>query len=308
MSTGIERAPVYPAMPAEPLTNAQVESLVAFQSIDEHRQLVEQIFGLDTDNPYRITAADLEARRRQMAEARELGHHHTRSARELGTYVLATVPQMEDEFRRQTMLDIGSGTGRFGEAMARNAKAEVTFLDRDPEILKRISKRAGKIVLADGTDLPFEDESFQKVLSGFSSVHWAETPLESARALNEAIRVTEVGGSTLVIPLLNVISQRRQLLPKIFNSEVLSAPLEAADGYAAAWAMEDMAVINSLFKLAEGGYLGITWSNHLEETGRAGVSRELYSVIIDKQKSIPQEVYEQNIAYARQLMDTESED
>lgn len=298
----IERAPVYPAMPEEPLTNAQVESLIAWQSIDEHRQLVEEIFGLNTDAPYRLTESDLTARRNQLASAKEIGHRRSRSTREIGALVLATVGQMEAEFRKKTLLEIGSGYGHFGEAMARNAKAKVTFLDRDPESLRQISPRAGQIVKADGTDIPFEDDSFERTVSSFSSVHWAEDPLESVKALNEAIRVTQIGGTALVIPLFNTISQRRLLLPAILAERTEDGQFHDKDRYAVTWALQDYAVIKSLFGLAEKGFIAITWANHLAETGVRNVSQELYSAVIDKTASIPGETYQANEEIARQLM------
>ena len=302
MSTGIPRAPVYPEMPVEPLSNSQVESLVAFQNIDEHRELVTEIFGLDTDEPYTLSESDLRERHLQMEVARNLAYRYSRSASELGHLVLATVSQMEDEVRRQTLLDIGCGTGRFGEDMARKAKAEVTFLDRDPEMLEQVSKRAGKIVLGEGTELPFEDESFQKVLAGFSSIHWAETPEQSVRALNEAIRVTEVGGSTIVIPLINSIHARRALLPVILSQRQPNGEFEDMDRYAVVWAMQDLAVTNALFGLAEGGYCDITWANHVDQLGTSRVTRELYSAVIDKKANVPSELLEQSVTEARQMV------
>jgi ubiquinone/menaquinone biosynthesis C-methylase UbiE len=181
-------------------------------------------------------------------------------------------------------------------------KAEVTFLDKDRDALERVSKKAGKIVMAEATQLPFEDESFQRVMNGFSSVHWAETPVESVQALNEAIRVAEVGGSTIVIPFINSISPRREFFPLILKHKKPDGSFQDEDSYAIVWAMQDLAVTNSLYRLAEGGYTDITWSNNVQPTHNPKVSRELYSVVIDKLKSVPQEIFETNLAEARQML------
>ena len=305
MITGIERAPVYPATPIEPMTERQLESLNAFQSIEEHRELVAHTFGLESDQPYRLTKLDLEARDRQQEFARNVCYTTSRTTVELGKFVLATVKQMEDEFRKKTVLDIGSGVGRFGEAIARNAKAEVTFLDRDPEALEKVSKRAGRIVLADGLDLPFEEESFERVMASFSSVHWASNPEESAKALNEIIRVTQKGGGMIIIPIINNISERRNLLPVITAERLPNGDFHPQDRYAVVWALQDLVVTDTLFRLAEEGIVNITWSNTLTPTQLKGVNLENFSVVVDKLDSIPEEILAENLSYARQFMPQE---
>jgi len=302
MSTGIPRAPIFGEMPPEPMSHDQVESWNAFLNVDEHRDMVAEIFGVDSGSPYQLSQEDLAARRDQIEMAKAIGHHQSRSTSQLGVMVLATVAQMENEFCRRTLLDVGAGSGRFGEEMARNAKAEVTFLDRDSEILERVSKKAGKIVLAEATQIPFEDESFERVMVGFSSVHWAETPEESVRALNEAVRVAEVGGSTIVIPVMNSISPRRQLLPMILKQRTASGEFQPEDRYAVVWALQDLALTNSLYRFAENGYADITWANNVEPTHDRRVQRELYSIVIDKLQTIPEEVYKANLAEAQQMV------
>lgn len=303
MISGIERAPVFPSIPSDPMTDAQVESYNAFLSMQEHRELIQESLGLGTDRAYRLSAADLEARRRQQESARIVGHHQTRSTSELGKLITATVSQLEDEFRRKSVLDIGAGAGRFGEAIARNAKADVTFLDRDPEIMERISRRAGRIVLGDGRELPFDDESFDRVFSAYSSVHWAETPVDSVKALNEAIRVTKVGGAAILIPILNSVSQTRRLLPAVLKARKPDGSFKDIDRFAVVWAMRDAAILDSLFKLAQDGYGDITWSNFVEPTPVRGISREIYSAVIDKLKPIPSDFYAQNIESAQEMID-----
>ncbi|HET9850733.1 MAG TPA: methyltransferase domain-containing protein [Candidatus Saccharimonadales bacterium] len=301
MSTGIIRAGVYPDLPPELMSEAQVESLMAFQNIDELRELIIDSFGLDSNSPYLLTDADLKAWHEHQESLRE-DQHRTRSTHELGRQVLATVSEMEEEFGRQTLLDIGCGEGRFGEAMARNAKAKVTFLDRDPVQLTRISKRAGNIVLGSGQELPFEDESFSRVMLAYSSLYWAETPLEAAQALNEAIRVTEVDGTVIIIPLTHTISQRRRLLPLMAQIRDKLGDLDERDRYEAVASLRDLTIIRGLFKLAERRLVSVTWTNFVGPSVVPGISLENYSAIIDKHRSVPPEIYEDNQNYAKQLI------
>lgn len=304
MTDGIERGPVYPDIPEPPLSAAQVESLQTFYAVDEHLDLISTIFELESDEPYRLSADDIEARRFQQDVGRRSAYRRSRTTREIGSVLMATVAQIEDEFRGRSLLDIGCGTGRFGEEMARNAKAKVTFLDSDPESLAMVSKRAGTIVEADGLALPFEDESFQRVTNFFSSVHWAESPLQSAQALNEAVRVTEAGGSTFVAPLMNGLTQRRDLLPILLMERLPDGSFSPEDRYAATWSLQDYCLTQNLYRLAEGGYCGITWKNNVDYLTIAGfrVPRENITVIIDKYKTIPPEVLAENIEQARKLM------
>jgi SAM-dependent methyltransferase len=307
MSQGIERGPVYPVIPEDPMPNSsEEESLMAFEGIDEHREMVEENLVHGPSGQFLITPTDIEAKRKSITNAKETRHIQTRSTHEIGISLLATVKQMETEFERQSLLDIGCGEGRFGEAMARNAKAEVTFLDRDEEVLSRISKKAGKLVLADGLDLPFGDESFDKVMSAFSSVHWAETPVESAQALNEAIRVTNVGGSAFIIPLLHNISLRRYSLPEAVGSRGFPDNLHDLQRSIIVWCLQDLVLIRSLFRLADNGYCDLTWRNLAGPSPIEGIIRSRYSVIADKKQPIPAEVLAENIAFAEQFMSAQA--
>lgn len=99
------------------------------------------------------------------------------------------------------ILDVGTGTGRMAELLARQAD-HVTALDKSPEMLRLARTRlqdlpAGKVELVQGDflSLPFADASFDTVL--FHQVlHYALAP---ETVLAEAARVAVPGGRVAVV-------------------------------------------------------------------------------------------------------------
>lgn len=73
-----------------------------------------------------------------------------------------------EDFRGKKVLDYACGTGRFGK-LVQDKGADVIGIDISREILKTASKVI-KVKCADGMNLPFEDGSFDYVLS-FMSLH-----------------------------------------------------------------------------------------------------------------------------------------
>jgi len=105
------------------------------------------------------------------------------------------------ETRLGELLDVGTGTGRIAELLAKSA-SHVTALDRNPEMLQVARARlqalpAGLIDLVQGdfNALPFADATFDTVI--FHQVlHYAQEP-ESVLA--EAARVTRQGGTVTIV-------------------------------------------------------------------------------------------------------------
>jgi ubiquinone/menaquinone biosynthesis C-methylase UbiE len=99
----------------------------------------------------------------------------------------------------QRVLDLGCGTGTLA-IMAKQARPEAVLvgLDGDPEILERAgakARRAGVELQLDhgfSTELPYEDESFDLVLSTLFFHHL--TGADKRRTTGEIVRVLRPGG------------------------------------------------------------------------------------------------------------------
>jgi len=98
------------------------------------------------------------------------------------------------------VLDIGCGTGSLLVKLKRQyGAAQVVGLDPDPKALRRArikAARAGVSVQLDrgfATELPYERESFDRVLSSFMFHHLDRQ--EREKMLSEVLRVLKPGGS-----------------------------------------------------------------------------------------------------------------
>jgi len=102
------------------------------------------------------------------------------------------------------VLDVAAGSGLLGRALARRAK-EVVAVDITPEMLAAGSQAAARegitnitFTQAEAESLPFEDGSFDLVVTRFSLHHIAEPQ----RVVNEMVRVARGRGRVLLIDML----------------------------------------------------------------------------------------------------------
>jgi SAM-dependent methyltransferase len=301
MKSGIVRAPVYPFTPEGIPESAIEQSSVTFDMLMDHNERAELGLGLHGSNPYRATAADLAVRRERLEMGKDQSYALRRGIQAVGVLVTGTVSQMEAEFAGKQVLDIGSGEAKLGTELARKAKARVTFLDNNSELLGKIPRKVGKRVLADGVELPFADESFDKTVSAFSSIIWSPHPLESLKSLHEAIRVTRIGGTTFAVPI--VVNPEGRKLQE--TSKILSAALNIPEGQhiepqenLKVWLLQDHLLLHSLLELSKEGYCSVTWTSFIGSGVNTGVEIEQYSAVIDKDKPVPHEVLTEHMAYA----------
>jgi SAM-dependent methyltransferase len=103
------------------------------------------------------------------------------------------------------VLEIGGGSGAMAAGlMRRNRGLDLTVIDSDPQMVMRGRRSvatfpSAKVKLADTTDLPFDDGSFDTVLS-FLMLHHV---IKWEEALTEAHRVLRPGGLFLGYDLLD---------------------------------------------------------------------------------------------------------
>ena len=119
------------------------------------------------------------------------------------------------------VLDLGCGGGHVTFNVAKQVKAVVAY-DLSPEMLDVVGRVAGERGLGNVTTrqgsverLPFDDNSFDAVLSRFSAHHWHDLDA----ALREAGRVLKPGGTFAIadtvssgIPLVDTYFQALELL------------------------------------------------------------------------------------------------
>jgi SAM-dependent methyltransferase len=102
-------------------------------------------------------------------------------------------------------LDLGCGAGHASFAMARGGAKRITAYDPSPDMLAVVAEEAAtrghdavEICAGAAEVLPFENGTFDLVVTRYSAHHWASVP----RALAECARVTTPGGRLVVIDVI----------------------------------------------------------------------------------------------------------
>ncbi len=103
------------------------------------------------------------------------------------------------------VLDLGCGAGHASFALAAGGAPQVTAYDPSPDMLAVVAQEAAKrghagieTRLGAAEVLPFENDSFDLVVTRYSAHHWASVP----RALAECARVMTPGGRLVVIDMI----------------------------------------------------------------------------------------------------------
>jgi ubiquinone/menaquinone biosynthesis C-methylase UbiE len=121
------------------------------------------------------------------------------------------------------VLDIGCGTGTLATEIKRlHPKVEVTGLDPDPKALTRARRKAERAGVAIrfqqgfAGELPFPDESFDRVFSSLMFHHLAGD--EREKALREVRRVLAPGGSLHLVDFARPDQHAHGFLAQLLHS------------------------------------------------------------------------------------------
>lgn len=109
----------------------------------------------------------------------------------------------EDLSGARCLLDVGCGTGLLLDDLPR-CGGFVVGVDFSREMLRRAEERFDgvSLILADADNLPFQDESFDTVVS----LTLLQNMPDPKRTVREMARVTEAGGKVIVTTLKKIYS------------------------------------------------------------------------------------------------------
>jgi ubiquinone/menaquinone biosynthesis C-methylase UbiE len=106
---------------------------------------------------------------------------------------------------RAKALDLGCGAGHVAFALAQGGASRIVAYDPSSDMLAVVAREAARrghaaieTTVGAAELLPFEDGSFDLVVTRYSAHHWANVPL----ALEECARVTATGGRLIVIDVV----------------------------------------------------------------------------------------------------------
>jgi ubiquinone/menaquinone biosynthesis C-methylase UbiE len=135
----------------------------------------------------------------------------TRAANYLASTVHATGADLErlkvlaGRLRPARALDLGCGAGHASFAMARGGVRRITAYDPAADMLRVVVHEAAarghagiETCTGAAEALPFEDSTFELVVTRFSAHHWGNV----AQALAECRRVTVPGGRLVIIDVI----------------------------------------------------------------------------------------------------------
>jgi ubiquinone/menaquinone biosynthesis C-methylase UbiE len=148
---------------------------------------------------------------------------------------LEALAALVKEGGKQRVLDLGSGAGHVSFAAAPRA-GEVIAYDLSSQMLEVVAKAASdrgfrNITTRQGVveKLPFDDESFDCVLSRYSAHHWRDVDA----GVREAARVLKAGGT---FGIVDAIAPARPLFDTFLQSiELLRDPSHVRDYSRAEW-------------------------------------------------------------------------
>jgi ubiquinone/menaquinone biosynthesis C-methylase UbiE len=129
------------------------------------------------------------------------------------------------------LLEVGCGTGHWSRFFS-DKGFEVTGIDISAEMIKiAIQKHIpnSRFEIADGRNLPFEDESFD-IAAAITVLEFATEP---AKIISEMVRCVKKNKGVLIIGVLNALSKynqkRKNKLGSVYSSAHLFSPQRIRD-------------------------------------------------------------------------------
>jgi ubiquinone/menaquinone biosynthesis C-methylase UbiE len=118
---------------------------------------------------------------------------------------LERLSAIADQNKPARALDLGCGAGHVSFALARGGARQVTAFDPSSNMLAVVAREAAtrgydaiETKAGSAEDLPFENASFDLVVTRYSAHHWASVP----RALAESARVLVPRGQLVIIGVI----------------------------------------------------------------------------------------------------------
>jgi SAM-dependent methyltransferase len=118
---------------------------------------------------------------------------------------LERLGELVGRLRPARALDLGCGAGHASFAMARGGAKRITAYDPSSDMLAVVAREAAtrghdavETCAGVAEVLPFENDTFDLVVTRYSAHHWASVP----QALAECARVTAPGGRLVVIDVI----------------------------------------------------------------------------------------------------------
>jgi ubiquinone/menaquinone biosynthesis C-methylase UbiE len=138
---------------------------------------------------------------------------------------------LADIVKQGRLLEIGCGTGHWSEFFS-DKGFDVTGIDVSAEMIKIARQKHipnSRFEIADGRNLPFEDESFDVA----AAITVLEFTPEPANIISEMVRCVKKSKGVLIISVLNSLSgynqKRKNKLGSVYSSAHLFSPQQIRD-------------------------------------------------------------------------------